>query len=29
MWGKEEKELTPNEVYQTVASVVRQYVSDT
>ena len=29
MWGKEENELTPNEVYQTVASVVRQYVSDT
>lgn len=28
MWGKEESDLTPNEVYQTLANVVRQYVSN-
>ena len=27
MWGKEETDLTPNEVYQTLANVVRQYAS--
>lgn len=28
MWGKEESDLTQNEVYQTLANVVRQYVSN-
>lgn len=28
MWGKDEKDLTENEVYQTLANVIRQYISN-
>ena len=28
MWGRELHELTKNEIYQTVASVAKQYISD-
>ena len=28
MWGKDEKDLTENEVFQTLANVIRQYISN-